>query len=255
MISMSVVATPARGLGGFFSLALDTLIMMFKPPFAGRELVLQTWFVARVSLLPTLMLSIPFTVLTVFTLNILLIEFGAADFSGTGAALAAVTQVGPIVTVLVVAGAGATAMCADLGARTIREEVDAMRVLGINPVQALVIPRVLAATIVAVMLSGVVTVVGLMGGFFFSVYLQHVTPGAFAAGLTLIVGLPQVLIATIKAGLFGLAASLIACYKGLSVGGGPAGVGNAVNETVVFSFLALFVINVIATGVGVKATM
>jgi phospholipid/cholesterol/gamma-HCH transport system permease protein len=255
MISWAAAATPARGVGGFFSLALDTLVAMFKRPFATRELVLQTWFVARVSLLPTLMLAIPFTVLTVFTLNILLIEFGAADFSGTGAALAAVTQVGPIVTVLVVAGAGATAMCADLGARTIREELDAMQVLGINPVQALVVPRVLAATIVALMLAGVVTVVGLGGGFLFSVFLQHVTPGAFAAGLTLIVGLPQVIIALIKAALFGLAASLIACYKGMSVGGGPAGVGNAVNETVVFSFLALFVINVIATGVGVKATM
>lgn len=255
MITLASLATPARGVGGFFSLAMDTLVSMFKRPFATRELVLQTWFVARVSVLPTLMLSIPFTVLTVFTLNILLIEFGAADFSGTGAALAAVTQIGPIVTVLVVAGAGATAMCADLGARTIREELDALRVLGINPVQALVVPRVLAATIVAVLLSAAVTVVGLTGGFLFSVFLQHVTPGAFAAGLTLIIGLPEVLIALIKAGLFGLAASLIACYKGMSVGGGPAGVGNAVNETVVFSFLALFVINVIATGVGVKATM
>ena len=145
-------------------------------------------------------------------------------------------------------------MCADLGARTIREELDALRVLGINPVQALVVPRVLAATIVALMLAGVVTIVGLSSGYFFSVYLQHVTPGAFAAGLTLIVGLPEVVIALTKAAVFGLAASLIACYKGMSVGGGPAGVGNAVNETVVFSFLALFVINVIATGIGVKAT-
>ncbi len=254
MVDWSVVAVPARGVGGFFSLTLDTFVAMFKRPFALRELVLQTWFVARVSLLPTLMLAIPFTVLTVFTLNVLLIEFGAADFSGTGAALAAVTQVGPIVTVLVVAGAGATAMCADLGARTIREELDALRVLGINPVQALVVPRVLAATIVALMLAGVVTIVGLSSGYFFSVYLQHVTPGAFAAGLTLIVGLPEVVIALTKAAVFGLAASLIACYKGMSVGGGPAGVGNAVNETVVFSFLALFVINVIATGIGVKAT-
>ena len=69
----------------------------------------------------------------VFTFNILLTEFGAADFSGTGAALGTVHQIGPIVTVLVVAGAGATAMCADLGARTIREELDALRVMGINP--------------------------------------------------------------------------------------------------------------------------
>ncbi len=82
---------------------------------------------------PTLLVAIPFTVLVSFTLNILLRELGAADLSGAGAAFGAVTQVGPMVTVLIVAGAGATAMCADLGgSRTIREEIDAMEVLGIN---------------------------------------------------------------------------------------------------------------------------
>ena len=216
---------------------------------------MQSWFVARVSILPTLMLSIPFTVLVVFLINILLVEFGAADFSGSGAALGAVTQIGPSSPCSCVAGAGATAMCADLGARTIREELDALRVLGINPVQALVVPRVLAATVVALLLSAVVTVVGIAGSFFFSVYIQHVSPGPFVAGLTVFVGLPEIIVALIKSGLFGLAASLIACYKGIFVEGGPAGVGNAVNETVVFSFVALFVINVVATAVGVKATM
>jgi phospholipid/cholesterol/gamma-HCH transport system permease protein len=248
------IAKPMRAVGGFFAMTLDTMVQMFKPPFAFREFLLQTWFVARVSILPTLMLSIPFTVLAVFILNILLVEFGAADFSGSGAALGAITQIGPVVTVLVVAGAGATAMCADLGARTIREELDAMRVMGINPIQALVVPRVWAGTLVALMLNSLVAVVGIAGGFVFSVFVQHVTPGAFVAGMTLLTGLPEIIISLCKAALFGMAASLIACYKGTSVGGGPAGVGNAVNETVVFSFMALYLINVIVTAVGVKAT-
>ncbi len=255
VISSQTATKPVRALGDFFMLAFDTLIAIPRAPFAWREFLDQTWFVARVSLLPTIMLSIPFTVLAVFTVNILLVEFGAADYSGSGAALGAVTQIGPLVTVLVVAGAGATAMCADLGARTIREEIDAMRVIGIDPIQALVVPRVLAATVVAFMLNSMVAIVGIAGGFAFSVFVQHVTPGAFAAGLTLLTGLPEVIISLSKAALFGLAASLIACYKGIHVGGGPAGVGNAVNETVVYSFMALFVINVVATAVGVKATM
>jgi phospholipid/cholesterol/gamma-HCH transport system permease protein len=250
-----MAAKPVNSLGDFFAMALDTLVAIFRRPFAWREFLLQSWFVARVSILPTLMLSIPFTVLLVFTFNVLLVEFGAADFSGTGAAFGTVTQIGPIVTVLVVAGAGATAMCADLGARTIREELDALRVMGINPIQALVVPRVLAAMLVALMLSSVVVLVGLGGAFAFSVFAQHVTPGAFIAGLTLVTGLGDVLIGLAKAMLFGLAAGLIACYKGTSVGGGPAGVGNAVNETVVYSFLSLFVINVLATAVGIKATL
>ncbi|MEZ0353749.1 MlaE family ABC transporter permease [Mycobacterium sp. pR1184] len=246
---------PASALGGFFAMALDTMMLIPRKPFAWRELLLQAWFVARVSLLPTLMLAIPYTVLVVFTFNILLVEFGAADFCGTTAAFATVTQVGPIVTVLVVAGAGATAMCADLGARTIREELDALRVMGIDPIQKLVVPRVLAATLVAVLLSSVVITVGLVGGFFFSVFIQHVTPGAYAAGMTVLTRIPDVVLALVKAGLFGMAAGLIACYKGISVDGGPAGVGNAVNETVVYAFMALFAINIITTAVGVKVTL
>ena len=254
MLASNAIGKPVRAVGGFYGMALDTFVQMFKPPFAWREFIVQAWFVARVSIVPTLMLTVPYTVLLTFTFNILLTEFGAADFSGTGAALGTVRQIGPIVTVLVVAGAGATAMCADLGARTIREELDALRVMGVNPIQSLVVPRVLAATTVALLLSSLVILVGLAGGFVFSVYFQHVTPGAFVAGMTLITGLSDVVIALIKATLFGLTAGLIACYMGTSVGGGPAGVGNAVNETVVFSFVALFVINVIVTAVGFQVT-
>jgi phospholipid/cholesterol/gamma-HCH transport system permease protein len=254
LVTTGNAAKPLRALGDFFATTLDTFVLIFRPPFAWREFLLQTWFVARVSIAPTLLLSIPFTVLTVFIINILLVELGAADFSGTGAALGAVTQIGPLVTVLVISGAGATAMCADLGARTIREELDAMKVLGIDPVQALVVPRVLAATLVAVMLTSLVTMVGIVGSFFFAVFFQNVTPGAFASGLTLLVGTTDVVVNLAKAAIFGLVAGLIACYKGISVGGGPQGVGNAVNETVVFTFMALFVINVIATAVAVRLT-
>lgn len=252
---MEVFAKPMRAVGGFFATAMDTAVIAPQPPFAWREMILQMWFVARVSIVPTIMLALPFTVLSVFIFNILLVEFGAADYSGAGAAFGAVTQIGPMVTVLVVAGAAATAMCADLGARTIREELDAMRVMGINPLQALVVPRVLATVVVALLLNSVVAVVGVVGGFFFSVFVQNVTPGAFVASMTLFTGLAEIVISLAKAALFGLVAALIGCYKGISVGGGPAGVGTAVNETVVLSFMALFVINVIVTAVGVKATM
>ncbi|KUH71382.1 MlaE family ABC transporter permease [Mycolicibacterium novocastrense] len=248
------VLAPVRNIGGFIAFCLDVLITMFRPPFAWREFLEQTWFVARVSLIPTLMLSIPYVVLSVFTINVLLVDIGAADFSGSGAAVGAVNQIGPFVTVLVVASAGAAAMCADLGARTIREEIHALRVMGIDPVQALLVPRVLAATVVALLLSSLVTLTGLAGGFFFSVYFQHVTPGAFVAGMTFITGLSDVVIAMIKATLFGITAGLVACYQGITVGGGPAGVGNAVNETVVFSFVLLFIINLVITAVGFEIT-
>jgi phospholipid/cholesterol/gamma-HCH transport system permease protein len=250
-VSGGVVVKPVRAIGSFFAMALDTFVLMFTSPFAWQEFLTQTWFIARVSLAPTVLLAIPFTAFVVFIINILLLEIGAADLSGTTAAIAAI-QIGPIVDVLVVAGAGATAMCADLGARTIRDELDAMRVMGINPLQALVVPRVLAGALVAVMLFALVTLSGLGGSFVLSVYFQHVTPGAFAAGLTVIVGLGNAIVAMVKALLYGITASLIACYKGITVGGGPQGVGNAVNETVIYAFMALFAINVVMTAIDVK---
>lgn len=79
-------------------------------------------------------------------------------------------------TALLIAGAGGTAICADLGARKIREEIDAMQVLGIDPIHRLVVPRVLATMLVAVLLNGLVSVVGVAGGYFFNVVMQNGTP-------------------------------------------------------------------------------
>ena len=246
---------PMQAVGGLFAMSADAIKFAFRRPFHWREFLEQSWFVARVSLAPTLLVAIPFTVLVSFTLNILLRELGAADLSGAGAAFGAVTQVGPLVTVLIVAGAGATAMCADLGSRTIREEIDAMEVLGINPVQRLVTPRMLASGLVAMLLNSLVCIIGILGGYTFSVFVQDVNPGAFAAGITLLTGVPEVIISCVKALLFGLIAGLVACYRGLIIsGGGAKAVGNAVNETVVYAFMSLFVVNVVVTAIGIKMT-
>lgn len=249
-----VLAVPLRAVGGFFELAGAVARATVRPPFQRREFIDQSWFIARVSIVPTLLVAVPFTVLVQFTLNILLREIGAADLAGAGAAFGSITQVGPMVTVLIVAGAGATAVCADLGARTIREEIDAMKVLGIDPIQRLVVPRVLASMFVAALLNGLVSTIGILGGFLFSVFLQDVNPGAFVNGITLLTHFPELVISEVKATLFGLCAGLVACYLGLNVKGGPKSVGDAVNQTVVFSFMVLFVINVVVTAVGIKFT-
>jgi phospholipid/cholesterol/gamma-HCH transport system permease protein len=243
---------PLATVGGFARMCTLAGKALFRRPFHWNEFIVQTWFITRVALLPTIAVSIPLTVLIVFTLNTLLAAFGAADISGAGAALGAVTQLGPLTTVLVVAGAGSTAICADLGARTIREEIDAMEVLGIDPIHRLVVPRVVAATVVATLLNGTVITIGLVGGFLFGVKLQNVSGGAYLATLTLVTGLPEVLIATIKAAIFGTIAGLVGCYRGLTTKGGPKGVGVAVNETLVLCVIALFAVNVVLTTIGVR---
>src|SRR4029078_10994163 len=135
--SAQTATRPVRAVGGFFAMSLDTFVSMFRPPFAWREYLAQCWFVAPVSTLPAIVMTIPWAVISGFLFNVLLADIGAADFSGTGAAIFPVSQSGPSVTVLVVAGAGATAMCADLGAPTIGKYREPLRVMGINPIQAL----------------------------------------------------------------------------------------------------------------------
>jgi phospholipid/cholesterol/gamma-HCH transport system permease protein len=111
---------------------------------------------------------------------------------------------------------------------------------------------VLASTLVALLLNGFVCAIGLAGGYVFSVFLQGVNPGSFINGLTVLTGLGELILAEIKALLFGVVAGLVGCYRGLTVQGGPKGVGTAVNETVVYAFICLFVINVIMTAIGVR---
>src|SRR6202012_5059042 len=110
-------------------------------------------------------------------------------------------------------------------------EIDAMLWLGINPVQRLVTPRMLASGLAALLLNSLVVTIGIIGGYVFSVFGQEVNPGAFPAGITLLTGVPEVIISCVKAALFGLIAGLVACYRGLTVsrGGAKAG-GKTVNE-------------------------
>lgn len=243
--ALGALAKPVRGVGAFFALSLDIAVQAVQPPFAWREFILQIWFIARVSVVSAMCLTIPFSVIVALQVGIILTEIGAGDLSGAGVALSTITQTGPLITVFVIAGSAATAISADLGARTTREEIDAMRVMGIDPIQALLVPRVAALTFNATLLNGITCAVGLASGYLFAVYLGGVNPGAFAGSMTLVTGTADIVISFLKAAIFGLAAGLIACYKGTTPSGGPQGVGNAVNETVVYTFMALVVVLVL----------
>lgn len=251
-----VVSGPARisaPVGSFYRMSVEVFRHGFRRPFQLREFLQQSWVIVSVSVVPTLLVAIPFCVIVVFQLNQLLTELGAADLAGAGAGLAVVREIGPMVSVLVVAGAGATAICADLGARKIRDEIAAMSVMGLNPVQRLVVPRVLASTVVALALNGLVTFVGLAGSFLFSVLVQNASAGLFLANLTLLTGIDDLLVSELKAAVFGLLSGLVACHLGLNAKGGPKGVGDAVNQTVVFSFILLFAANSLITAVFLQA--
>src|SRR5437899_73391 len=226
--------------GRLFAMGLDVVVAIFRRPFQIRELIQQFWFIASVSILPAMLVSIPFGAVITLQLGSLTAQIGAESFNGAASVLAVVQQASPIVTTLIVAGAGGSAICADLGSRTIREEIDAMEVLGVSPIQRLVVPRVLAAMLIAILLNGLVSVVGVMGGYFFNVVLQGGTPGAYLASFSALAQLSDLWISELKAIIFGFIAGIVAAYRGLHPAGGPKGVGDAVNQSVVVTFLLLF---------------
>ncbi len=249
-MSSPLITAPTSALkevGKIFALGLDVGRNIFKRPFQLREFIEQLWFIASVSILPAALVSMAFGAVISLQLGSLVRQIGAQSFTGAASVLANVQQASPIICALLIAGAGGTAICADLGARTIREEIDALEVLGISPVQRLVVPRVLAAAIVAVLLNGLITIVGVSGGYFYNVVLQNGTPGAYLAGFSALAQPSDLVIGAIKAVFFGITAGIVASYRGLNPSPGPKGVGDAVNQSVVISFVLVYLINVVLT--------
>jgi phospholipid/cholesterol/gamma-HCH transport system permease protein len=234
--------------GAMASLGWRTLVAAVRPPFSyGHELVAQINFAVRVGFLPM--------TITAFALSFgpagvqasgLLKVFGALDRLGGIFGVLVIREFGPTVCAIVIAGAAGTAMCADLGARKIREELDALVVLGVDPVKSLVVPRFLALIIVTTLFNIYALLFGTLGGIvvaitnglplslFFHTFFANASTTEFAASF-------------LKAGLFGGAIAVICCYKGLHASGGAEGVGRAVNQAVVASFLAFGAINYVFT--------
>src|SRR6478752_3646793 len=248
-VTASRVLAPIGTAGRLFAFGLDVGRGMFKRPFQLREFIQQAWFIASVTIIPTALVAIPFGAVIALQVGGLIKQFGAQSFVGSASVLAVVREAGPIATALLIAGAGGSAIAADLGARKIREELDAMMVLGIDPIQRLVVPRVLACMMVAVFLNGLVSVVGVAGGYVFNVLLQGGTPGSYIASFTALAQLPDVWQGLAKALVFGMIAAIVAAYMGMNAAGGPKGVGDAVNQSVVVSFMLLSVINFVMSAI------
>ncbi|WP_202033405.1 ABC transporter permease [Nocardioides sp. WS12] len=234
-------------IGDLFQFTAQVVRALFQRPFQWREFSDQAWFVTRVSLLPTMAITIPFGAVLSLQIGSLFNQLGARSFTGAVSVVGIVQQAGPVATVVIVAGAAGTAVAADLGSRKVREELDAMEVLGISVIQRLVVPRVLAMAVIAVLLNGVATTVGVAGGYGFNVLVQGGSPGAYVHAFTALAQLPDLWVGEIKAFIFGAIAGIVACHQGVNAKGGPAGVGAGVNQSVVISFVLLFVANAVLT--------
>ena len=245
---LSRAYTPAKSafeqVGEMMILTAKTVVSAVRPPYPyGEELVWQFLFVLKLSWFPLL--------ISTFALCLgapglqaagVLSLFGALDRLGGFFVLTAIRWIGPLVTAVVVAGVAGTAITADLGARKIREELDALQVLGVDPIKNLVVPRFLALMLITGLLDIYALVFGISGGILTEI-LYNQPLGGFFATLFSNASITDLWGSVIKCTLFGALIAVVCSYKGMTASGGAAGVGRAVNEAVVISFMGVFAFN------------
>jgi phospholipid/cholesterol/gamma-HCH transport system permease protein len=221
-----------------------TLASALRPPYPyGGELVSQFLFTLRLCWLP-LMIStacVSYAAPGLQAANFLSL-IGALDRLGGIFVLAAIREIGPLVTSIVLAGVAGTAITADLGARKIREELDALQVLGVDPIKNLVVPRFLSLMLVTALFNLYAVLFGLFGGVLAE--LADGQPlGPFWVTLFANASTTEVWGSEVKATVFGAIIAIVCCYKGMTASGGAEGVGRAVNQAVVVAFLTIGAFN------------
>ncbi len=249
--ALTRVADSFATVGSTTVLAASAIRWTVQDFFTGRlpirEIVIQTWFVISVTTLPAILVAVPFGVIVSVQVGSLTQQVGATSIAGAAGGLGIIQQGAPIVTALLLGGAAGSAIAADLGARTIREEIDALRTMGINPIRRMVAPRFVSVLITAPMLCLLIIVTGLVAGYALSVSVQDITPGSYVASFASFTSVTELILAIVKSLIFGLVVVAIACHRGLSTKGGPQGVATSVNATVVLGVITCFIINLVIT--------
>src|SRR6059036_1872847 len=234
--------------GDMMILTGKTIMSALRPPYPyGGEFVIQFLFALRLCWFPLLVSTVAFGYgAPGLQAGNFLILFGSLDRLGGFFVLASVREFAPFVTAVIMAGVAGTAITADLGARKIREELDALQVLGVDPVKNLVVPRFLALMIVTALFNIYALLFGIFGG-----VLATLTFGAplgpFFATLLTNASTVDLWGSVVKTTLFGAIIAIVCSYKGMTTSGGAEGVGRSVNQAVVIAFLGVFAFNYVFT--------
>lgn len=174
-------------------------------------------------------------------------RFGETALTGDAVSLALLRELGPVFTALLVAGRNATAMASELGSMVVTEQVEAIRVFGIDPIRRLMTPRVLATVLVLPLLVAVGDCAGLFGGFLVASLTLHLTPAQFLTRAIKALVFGDLFIGFIKPVVFGFIIATVGCYQGLRVKGGTAGVGRATIAAFVEASLTVLVVDLFLT--------
>ena len=230
---------------GLFSGGIARRVM--QRPVFYREVVAQLWTTTIRCVLPVVAVTFPFgMVMALQGLEIFRI-FGAERMLSSLISIATLRELSPVLASVLVAAQGGSSCAASLGAMRIKEELDATEVMAIDSLKYHVVPRVIAMTIACPILNIAGSIAGVGGGYFTAVYLKGESGGIFLAELWAFMGPMDVYGGLIKTTLFGLTIGLISCYHGFRATGGAAGVGKAVNDTVVHGIVAFITLNYFLT--------
>ncbi|MEA2710889.1 MAG: phospholipid/cholesterol/gamma-HCH transport system permease protein [Phycisphaerales bacterium] len=243
-------------LGGLGYLLRDTAVAIKASLFStrGRRLGWQNLWAQMVRVGVR---SIPIISLVVFCIGAILAfqmapilkDYGAlaqvADIIG----IAMFRELGPLVAAIVLTGFAGASITAEIGSMVVSEEIEALEAGAIPPIRFLVVPRVLATTVMMVSLAVIADIVGTAGGMFVSRFFLGIGFLQYAERTFSIIKLQDFLTGLLKAGVFGSLISGLACYLGLNVTGGAEGVGNATTKTVVYTIVALITVDLMFTAV------
>lgn len=247
----SVPTRAAGTTGRGIRLAVDVLryavydTVTFRLPV--REFLWQAWVLLKVTAIPALLMAIPFGAMVTIVTSGLVAQVGATALLGAASGVGVVRQGAPITAGLLMGGAAASAIASDFGARAMREELDAMRVLGIDPVRRLVVPRFLALILIAPVLCLIIIASGTGAAFLLSVTVNDVAAGSFWNSFGTFAKMTDVWFAIGKSVIFAGIVAVISSLRGIEAKGGPRGVADAVNAAVVINVVLIVFANLAIT--------
>lgn len=170
-------------------------------------------------------------------------RFGATALAGQVLGIAMVRELSPVLTGIVMAARGGSAIAAEVGAMQVTEQVDAMRALAVDPVEYLVVPRFVACTLMTPLLTIFANVLGLLGGCFVAACQVGVSGRAFLESVNYFLSVGDLVAGILKALIFGGIVALIGCSRGFMTEGGAAGVGESTTGSVVSAIITIFAVN------------
>lgn len=240
-----------RTFGRLFRLGARSSTLMVVDVVRGRfplrEALVQGWFFVSVSALPAVLVALPLGVVIAVQVGSMTDNVGANSMAGAVGGMGVMQQIAPLAAALLIGGAGGSAISADLASRTIREEIDALRTMGVDPHRRLVAPRILAMVVVAPMLSVLIILMSIVAGFAVASLGQGVAPGSYWMSFGSFASVTDLIVCLGKAAVFGYLVAVISSHRGLEAKGGPKGVADSVNAAVVLGILACMVANLVIT--------